>query len=280
MQIQGRYMPLNEGHKLHVVTSGSESAPPLLMLHCWTGNWTQWQPTMQHLDRQFRFIVPDQFGFGASPKPAGEHYQIDVQAERARQIVRDLGYDKVSIIGHSMGGMIGLTFAGMFPDMVDKLIVVDPAVTGKTHPLTSSLAKFLNLGRMGFVQPLELTIELGQRFPVLGAMLMKVFFAHPHKFPEAVQYWGNQAVADGQVYASVWAEKAITQWDTRPLFGITAKTLAIWGELDFTIPISECDVLDAHIANFEALRIPDIGHFPMIEAWEVYSQTISDFLSN
>lgn len=280
MQIRGQYMPLDEGYTLHVITAGSESASPLLMLHCWTGNWTQWDRTMQLLDGKFQFIAPDLLGFGSSSKPVGDYYQIDAQANRIHQIVRDLGHEKISIIGHSMGGMIALTFAGMFPDMVDKLIVNAPAVTGRLHQRAELLTPIYELGRRGFVQPLELSVNLGKFVPPLAQELMKVFFVNPTKHAEGVNYWGNQMIADGQQYTAPWAEKAIVDWDTRPLLrGIKAKTLAIWGDHDATIPTDEVEVLAELIPNFQQIIIPDCGHFPMIEGWDTYSQSVTEFLS-
>jgi len=280
MQMRGQYMPLDDGHTLHVVTSGADSAPPLLMLHCWTGNWTQWQRTMDLIDGKFQFIVPDILGFGGSSKPVGDHYQIDTQVNRIHQIIRDLGHDKVSIIGHSMGGMIGLTFAGMFPDKVDKLIVNAPAVTGRIHPRAELVSQINKLGRRGIVQPLELTVNLGQLIPPLGQALMQVFFKHPDQYTDDVAYWGHQSVADGQQYTAPWAQKAIQEWDTRPLLSfIKAETLAIWGDHDETIPTGEVEVLAEHIPNFRQVIIPDCGHFPMIEGWDTYSRVVVNFLA-
>ena len=278
MQIHGQYIKLKDGYTLHVVTSGPESAPPLLMLHCWAGNWTEWERTMRYFDGKFRFIVPDQLGFGGSQKPVGDYYQIDKQAYRAYQILRHFGYEQALVMGHSMGGMIALTLAGMYPEAVDKLVVVAPAVTGRIHPISKLFTPILALGRMNITQPLELAVHLGQRFMILGALITEALFADPHNYWDEACYGVYQIVADGQKYSSVWAEKAINEWDTTPLLAhITAPTLAIWGQLDFTIPVGECDVLQRHIPNFDAVRLPDIGHFPMIE-WETYIATIADFL--
>ncbi|GEM_PF-3460771 len=281
MQIHGQYMPLDDGYILHVATAGPESAPPLLMLHCWTGNWTQWDRTMQLLDGKFQFIVPDQLGFGSSSKPIGDHYQIDAQVNRIHQIVRDLGHEKISIIGHSMGSMIGLTFAGMFPDKVDKLIVNAPAVTGRIHTRVETLAPIMSIGRRGFVQPMELMVNIGKFLPSIGQQLMGVFFSHPDQHNDAVNYWGHQSIADGQQYTAPWAQKAIQEWDTRPLLrGIKAKTLAIWGDNDETIPTDEVEVLAELVPDFQKVIIPDCGHFPMIEGWDTYSKSVVDFLAS
>lgn len=279
MQIHGQYIKLEDGYQLHVVTSGPESAPPLLMLHCWAGNWTEWERTMRHLDGKFRFIVPDQLGSGGSQKPAGDYYQIDKQANRAYQVLRHFGYEHAPVIGHSMGGMIALTLAGMYPDAVDKLVVVAPAVTGRIHPISNLLAPVLALGRINIIQPLELAIYLAEHFLLLGKLVAKAFFADPHEYWDEAHYGIHQIVADGQKYSSVWAEKAIQEWDTTPLLAhINATTIAIWGELDFTIPVSECDILQQQISDFDAIRVSNVGHFPMIETWDTYIDTVENFL--
>lgn len=281
MRYRGQVVKLDDGHQLHVVTSGADGLPPLLMLHCWTGNWTQWERTMEYLDGKFRFIVPDQLGFGKSPKPIGdEHYQIDQQATRAYQVLQHFGYEKASVIGHSMGGMIALTLAGMYPAAVEKLIVCDPVVTGKTHPMTESLGKFLQLVRRGFPQPLEFLINVGGWLPQNANQAGKIILAQPEKYPEEARYWAYQVIADGQIHSSAWSQKALTDWDTTPLLSnITAPTLTLWGELDYTIPVSECDVLEQHIATIRVIRLADIGHFPMIEAWDTYIQAVEEFLT-
>lgn len=268
------------GYNLHVVTAGSESAPPFLLLHCWNGNWSQWETTIQHLGDRFHFIVPDHLGFGRSDKPAGDFYQITHQAERTYYLLRHFGYDRAIVMGHSMGGMIGLTLAGMMPSAVEKLIVVAPAVTGKLHPFAKIATLVYPIVRQNIAFPIEAGVALSQTFPFLRDMVIRMFISSPENFIEQADYWTNQLIADGQVFSSAWAEKAITEGDTTPLLGdIRAPTLAIWGAMDFTVPVQECEVLEAHIRNFEAHIIPHVGHLPMIEAWDVYIQQVEAFLT-
>jgi pimeloyl-ACP methyl ester carboxylesterase len=272
-----------DGYHWHIVTSGSPDAPPVLLLHCWTGDWTMWEKTMQHLEGQYRFIVPDHLGFGQSYKPRGDHYQIAEQAERTKFILSHFGYENrpVSIVGHSMGGQIALTFAGLYPESINRLIVVDPAVTGKLHPATTIPRWLITPAlRWGDAWPLEAIFRIGLAFPLLSVWLMRIYFPYPYeRIPDSL-YWMGRIIADGQANSSVWAENAIVEGDVTPLLpNITAPTLALWGIEDYCIPVSECDVLAQHIPNFHAIRIPDIGHFPMIEAWDHYLDAVSRFLA-
>jgi pimeloyl-ACP methyl ester carboxylesterase len=56
-------------------------------------------------------------------------------------------------------------------------------------------------------------------------------------------------------------------------------TLVIWGLKDYCVPIAQCDLLEREIPNCRAVRLPDIGHFPMIEAFEPYLRAVQTFLS-
>ena len=268
------------GLNWHVVTAGPTDAPPVLLLHCWTGNWTLWQTTLERLSGKFRCIAPDHLGFGRSDKPRGNHYQIDQQTERARFILEHFGYARAHILGHSMGGQIALTLAAQFPETVRRLIVVDPVVTKRLHALAYPLMLYPTLARRGIEFPYQWTHKLGSRFPSLGIQLMRVLFPHPNQQREAALYWLGQMGADGQLNSSAWAAKAIVEWDVRSLLkDIKAPTLAIWGMKDWLVPVRQCAILEWEIANCRTVRIPGVGHFPMIEAFEMYIKEIERFLA-
>src|SRR5262245_32968485 len=225
----------------HVVTAGPLDAPAVLLLHCWTGNWTLWERTIDALSGKYRLIAPDHLGFGQSDKPSGDHYGIEQQAERSLFILSHFGYERACVIGHSMGGQIALTLAGMCPDVVERLIVVDPAVTGKLHPLATPGLIWMRLVRSGMPWVLEGVTRLALRFPAVGLQLMRVYFAEPAKHREAALYWMRQVIADGQVRSAAWAQRSIVTWDVTSLLpNITAPTLAIWGVEDYCVSIQEC----------------------------------------
>ncbi len=86
-----------------------------------------WQDTIAVLrDAGYRVIAPDQIGFCKSSKP--KHYQYSFQqlAGNTRALIASLGLNRVTMIGHSTGGMIGVRYALMYPDDVEQLVLVDP----------------------------------------------------------------------------------------------------------------------------------------------------------
>jgi pimeloyl-ACP methyl ester carboxylesterase len=99
----------------------------VLLLHGKNFCGAYWEPTIRALvSRGYRAIVPDQIGFGKSSKP--EHFQFTFQelAMDTKAMLDGFHIDKVSVVGHSIGGMLATRFALMFPDRVERLVLVNP----------------------------------------------------------------------------------------------------------------------------------------------------------
>ena len=73
----------------------------------------------------YRVIVPDQIGFGKSSKPF-IHYSFYQLASFNKQLLDSLGIQQVTLLGHSMGGMLATRFSLMYPQTVQKLLLEDP----------------------------------------------------------------------------------------------------------------------------------------------------------
>lgn len=85
-----------------------------------------WTNVIQALTAKgYRIIVPDQIGFGKSSKPF-IHYSFHQFAQNNRKLLDTLGINKVTVLGHSMGGMLATRFTLMYPDRVEKLLLEDP----------------------------------------------------------------------------------------------------------------------------------------------------------
>ncbi|MFI2743254.1 alpha/beta fold hydrolase [Zhouia sp. PK063] len=99
----------------------------VMLLHGKNFNGAYWKTTIQALTKEgFRVIVPDQIGFGKSTKPSNFQYSFNQLAENTKAILDHLGIKKISVLGHSMGGMIATRFVLMYPDMIDKFILENP----------------------------------------------------------------------------------------------------------------------------------------------------------
>jgi pimeloyl-ACP methyl ester carboxylesterase len=99
----------------------------VLLLHGKNFSAAYWAPTIRALTAAgYRVIAPDEIGFGKSSKP--EHFQYSFQqlAVLTRTLLDRLGVRTTAVVGHSMGGMLATRFALMFPDRVERLVLVNP----------------------------------------------------------------------------------------------------------------------------------------------------------
>ncbi|PZP39130.1 MAG: alpha/beta hydrolase, partial [Pseudomonas fluorescens] len=78
------------------------------------------------ISRGYRVIAPDQIGFCKSDKPKGYQYSLNQLAVNTNALLRNLGIEQPIVIGHSMGGMLAARYAIMYPQQLEKLVLVNP----------------------------------------------------------------------------------------------------------------------------------------------------------
>ncbi len=99
----------------------------VLLLHGKNFCAATWHETALKLQKVgLRVIVPDQVGFCKSTKPQTYAYSFDALAENTHALLKALKIDKVTVIGHSMGGMLATRYALKYPDEVSQLVMVNP----------------------------------------------------------------------------------------------------------------------------------------------------------
>lgn len=98
-----------------------------LLLHGKNFSGADWERTIRALRALgYRVVIPDQIGFGKSSKPERFQFSFQELATHTRGLLDRLGVAKVSVVGHSMGGMLATRFALMYPERVEKLVLVNP----------------------------------------------------------------------------------------------------------------------------------------------------------
>jgi pimeloyl-ACP methyl ester carboxylesterase len=126
-----RYEFVSQDVPLHMAYMDVKPAAPngrtVILLHGKNYVAATWQTTMAVLNEAgFRIIAPDQIGFGKSTKPAHYQYTFQQLAGNTHALLASLGIGRVTVVGHSTGGMLGVRYALMYPDNVDRLALVDP----------------------------------------------------------------------------------------------------------------------------------------------------------
>jgi pimeloyl-ACP methyl ester carboxylesterase len=124
-----------DNHKLTYTTAGHADAPPLLLIHGWLSYRGVWRQTMEAFKDSHYCVAIDLLGFGNSDKPADADYSIAAQGQRVLQLANALGFDRLTLMGHSMGGQIALCVASMLaPARVAKLVSVAGIVSARLMP--------------------------------------------------------------------------------------------------------------------------------------------------
>jgi len=105
---------------------GDPNGRPILGLHGWLDNASTHDHLAPLLSEGYRLVCLDQPGHGRSSHyPAGMNYKVSDAFTFLRRVLDYLKWDKTIIMGHSMGGGIGLWYTAMFPEQVEKLICID-----------------------------------------------------------------------------------------------------------------------------------------------------------
>jgi len=99
----------------------------VLLLHGKNFSSIYWQSTMRYLNQKgYAVIAPEQLGFGESSQPLSYQYSFQQLANNTKQLLDSLQLSRVIVLGHSMGGMLALRVALMYPGLCEKLLLENP----------------------------------------------------------------------------------------------------------------------------------------------------------
>jgi pimeloyl-ACP methyl ester carboxylesterase len=111
--------------RLHYFDWGNAGAPPVVCLHGYTSSAEAFNAPARHFQDRFHFIVPDVRGHGESAWSPTGAYQYSDQVSDLEGIVTQLGLERFTLVGTSMGGIIAMAYAGVHPERLTRLIIND-----------------------------------------------------------------------------------------------------------------------------------------------------------
>jgi pimeloyl-ACP methyl ester carboxylesterase len=124
----------------HHRISGNASGHKLVFLHGLMGSLSNWRRIVPDFEERFEILTFDQRGHGRSPKPLEGYSPADF-AEDLKMLIDELHWQKIDLVGHSMGGRNALEFANRFPDRLGKLVIEDigPGTAKETQAIIERL---------------------------------------------------------------------------------------------------------------------------------------------
>jgi alpha-beta hydrolase superfamily lysophospholipase len=115
------------GIQLHYVIGGH--GDPVILLHGWPQTWYEWRHVMPALAKNYTVIVPDLRGLGDSSKPL-TGYDGKTTAEDIHQLVSQLGFRDIFLVGHDFGVQVAYSYAAAHPNEVRRLVILDVPIPG------------------------------------------------------------------------------------------------------------------------------------------------------
>ena len=114
----------NNGVKIHYAAIGE--GPTVVMIHGFPDFWYSWRHQMAGLKDQFRLVAIDQRGYNQSDQPQGvDNYDMSLLVGDVAAVIRELGEETVTVVGHDWGGVVAWNVAFARPELVRNLVILD-----------------------------------------------------------------------------------------------------------------------------------------------------------
>jgi pimeloyl-ACP methyl ester carboxylesterase len=258
------------GVRLHVRDSGPREAPAVLLLHGFGSSLQTWDAWAADFSKDMRVVRLDLPGSGlSSPDPTGDYSDTRSMAV-ILALLDQLGIQRTTVIGNSIGGRIAWTFAARQMGRVSHLVLVSPdgfASPGFAYGRAADVPA--TLGLMRYVLPRWLL-----RMSLVDA------YANPAALtPERAQRYHDLMLAPGSRDALLARMQQTVLVDPVPLLhAITAPTLLLWGRKDGMIPFDNAQDYLSAIPNSRLVPLDGVGHLPQEEAPERSAAVVRTFL--
>jgi proline-specific peptidase len=239
------------------------------------------------LDRHLELILLDPRGTGGSDRPADARaYSIEDYANDVEELRQHLGLERISLFGHSHGGVVAMDYAARFPDRVEKLILASTlARFAKEQVGAMEAGMAAKAGEPWFEDAsAALAAEQAGDFETdeeLGRLALREFpfyFAHYGDAERAYLEALREDIPNADTLR-YFNQEIFETFDLRPqLARITAPTLVITGEQDFITGPVCADDIEASLSDVRKVVIPGAGHFIFVETPDAFGQAVLDFL--
>jgi pimeloyl-ACP methyl ester carboxylesterase len=262
-----------DGLRLRYVRAGQ--GPPVVLLHGLASSVYSWSDVLPKLARRYDVVALDLPGFGRSDQPADLSF-----ARLTRAVVgtlNQLGFERASLVGNSLGGAVALAVAAEHPERVERLVLIDSAgfnFAPEMRPAVSSLADAM---------PTALLERMPLRRQFTRAALSQVFLDQDKVTDERVEEYLAVLQRPGSVRSiQALLPSRISEF-TR--FGelasrVRAPTLILWGKEDRWVPVEQAELFASAIRGSRTVILRRCGHVPQEERPAETQALVESFLAS
>ncbi|MFX0001130.1 MAG: alpha/beta fold hydrolase [Candidatus Hodarchaeota archaeon] len=280
--------------KLHYVKAGPDEGKLIVFLHGFPQFWYMWRDQLIEFSKDYLAVAPDMRGYNLSSKPKGvEQYQLHHMVEDLRALVEEhFDRKKFILVGHDWGGAVAFPFASRYPELVEKLIIINAP-----HPNVFARLLARNKDQQSSSQYMLLLRTQGAE-GIISANNYKTLF-------EAIitpEMEFNED--DRQMYLEAWSQhgaltgglnyyragglrppsngERISELANKQIeinnIMINVPTLIIWGEKDTALTVHNLEGLEEFITDLRIKRIPEGSHWVINEQPNKVNSLIRDFI--
>ncbi len=258
--------------RMHYNEAGTGEA--VIMVHGGgpgASGWSNYVQNVGPLSERFHVLLVDLPGFGKSDPVVMHELRNRVNATALRDLLDALGIEKANVVGNSMGAASSATFAIMYPERINKLVLMGGA-SGAGRSLFQPL-------------PLEGIKRLNEAFndPTMDTFrrMIEVFVYDSSFMTDELLQQRLKATLDHPEHLEARKKSTGGMEDLTPLLhAITAKTLVIWGRDDRFASLDRVLHYLWHIPDAQLHLFSRCGHWVQYEKAEEFSRLVFDFLSH
>jgi pimeloyl-ACP methyl ester carboxylesterase len=269
------------GQPIHARVQGSRQRRVLLLIHGWSSSWYAMSPLLPSLSERYRCVAVDLPGFGESP-PLPQRASIPAYADLLADLIHEISPEQPAIlIGHSMGGMISLTMAMRRREVIERMVLICPTISGNLSfwintfisPITMLERSRIANRVVAGIEPYMLTMTDRLMRPASFAERTGITQADYEKLRADARRPGQ-----GRIRAECY--NAMRANDLRGrLKGLDVPALVLWGMEDNTVPLRDASVVADEWPEAELRVLPKAGHWPQFETPDITNRHIRGFLS-
>ena len=285
-----RHKVVDVGGPVHYIDFGGDGTP-LVMVHGLGGNALNWMDVGPSLAAHHRAVALDLAGFGETPL-FNRSAAVGANAELVAGFVRELFDEPAVLMGNSMGGHVSVLIGADQPQLVDRIVLVDPAVPGVhvRRPAPAMLGVMAALSVPGLAENV-LDRRLKSVTPEqLVHETLALVCADPSRLSEGIvdAHVRLTRERDGlgtqNRRAFLQATRSLGLRMADPRFWsharrVKAPVLVVQGELDRLIPVAAARELVRRVPAWTLKVLEGVGHVPMMETPSLFMDVVSDWMA-
>lgn len=270
--------------KLHFWDWGTDGKPPLILVHGGLDHARNWDWVARPLREHYHVYAMDLRGHGNSEWAPGALYTLAEHVLDLSALADVIGDFPVTIVGHSLGGIITLLYSGIYPDRVRKAVSIEGFGLPNSHPIHKPPPERMR----AWIEGVRKTERReSHSYPNLDAAVARMKEANPHLSDEVARHLtlhGTNWNSDGSLvwkfdnYARAFPPYGTRLEDLRAIVAeITCPVLLFWG-MESWVPDPEIDGRTSVIKNHRLVRVPGAGHWLHHDRLDIFMEETMRFL--